>query len=83
MYKKAAALWILSFYCLSHIHNSSQFSSKGNVLKWMSDEVKKKTLKAIMNLIISYHIIIVYDTFGNVSFQVQSLCFVLKALSTG
>lgn len=36
-----------------------------------------------MNLIISYHIIIVYDTFGNVSFQMQSLCFVLKALSTG
>lgn len=42
MYKKAAALWILSYYCLSHIHNSSQFSCKGNVLEWMSDEVKKK-----------------------------------------
>lgn len=42
MYKKAAALWILSFYCLSYIHNSRQFSCKGNVLKWMSDKVKKK-----------------------------------------
>lgn len=82
IYKKAVALWILSFYCLSHIHNSSQFSCKGNVLKWMSDKVKI-TLKAIINLIISYHIIILYETFGHVSFQMKGLCFMLKALSTG
>lgn len=54
MYKKAAALWILSYYCLSHIHNSSQFSCKGNVLEWMSDEVKKKNFESYHE---SYHII--------------------------